>query len=245
MVLPAAAFPEKAGTFTNTERRVQLLKKAVAAPGEARPDWQIVCDIATAMGYPMAYANAAAIMEEIASLVPSYAGIRHERLTNGGLQWPCPTPRIPVRAFSTQSGSQRRAERLVHRADSAARRRNPDEDFPLLVDTGRQLEHYDTGTMTRRSRGLNYLRPAGEIEINPEDARRTALRPATARGSPRAGVRSKRACVSTAEPEGMVFYPFHYSRAAANRLVSAELDRASRTPALKGAAAHIERLPVQ
>ena len=91
VVLPAAAFAEKDGTFTNTERRVQLLRKAVEAPGEARPDWQIVCDVSTALGHPMTYPNAAAIMEEIASLVPAYAGIRHERLTDGGLQWPCPS----------------------------------------------------------------------------------------------------------------------------------------------------------
>ena len=247
VVLPAAAFPEKAGTFTNTERRVQLLQKAVAAPGEARPDWQIVCDIATAMGYPMAYANAAAIMEEIASLVPSYAGIRHERLTNGGLQWPCPDTSHPGTRFlysdrfPTESGCASFTVLTQQRAVEI-----PDEDFPLLVDTGRQLEHYDTGTMTRRSRGLNYLRPAGEIEINPEDARRYGLATGDrARLTTRRGAIEARVRVNGRMLEGMVFYPFHYSEQPANRLVSAERDSASGTPAFKGAAARIERLPVQ
>ena len=130
VVLPAAAFLEKDGTFTNTERRVQVLRKAVAAPGEARPDWQIVCDIATAMGYPMAYPDAAAIMKEIASLVPSYAGISHERLTDGGLQWPCPDRSHPGTRFLLGSIPNRERARLVHRTRSAARHRAGKRRFP-------------------------------------------------------------------------------------------------------------------
>ena len=157
VVLPAASFAEKDGTFTNTERRVQLLRPAVSPPGEARPDWKIICDIATAMGYPMSYPDAAAIMEEIASLVPSYAGIRHERLGNGGLQWPCPDTEHPgtrflyAESFPTPSG---RAKFSLVEQDGGADEAT-DDKFPLNLNTGRLLEHYHTGTMTRRSRGLD------------------------------------------------------------------------------------------
>lgn len=246
VVLPAAAFAEKEGTFTNTERRVQLLNKAVEPPGEARPDWKIVCDISTAMGYPMVYPNAAAIMEEIASLVPAYAGIRYERLreSDGGLQWPCLDTSHPgtrflfAERFPTEDG---RASFSVLTQQRAVE--DIDGEFPLIVDTGRQLEHYDTGTMTSRSQGLNHLRPHGEVEINPVDAERSGLETGDwARLSTRRGSIEARVCVSDRMPPGMVFYPFHYPEQAANRLVGTELDSASRTPAFKGAAARIERI---
>ncbi|MFA5951270.1 MAG: formate dehydrogenase subunit alpha [Hyphomicrobium sp.] len=246
VVLPAAAFAEKEGTFTNTERRVQLLNKAVEPPGEARPDWQIVCDISTAMGYPMSYPNAAAIMEEIASLVPTYGGIRHERLreTDGGLQWPCPDTSHPgtrflyAERFPTDDG---RASFTVLTQQRAIE--DVSADFPLIVDTGRQLEHYDTGTMTSRSRGLNHMRPEGEVEINPVDADRSQLKTGDwARLTTRRGSIEARVTVSDRMPVGMVFYPFHYPEQSANRLIGAEFDGASRTPAFKGAAARIERI---
>ena len=245
VVLPAAAFPEKEGTFTNTERRVQLLQKAVEPPGEARADWEIVCDISTAMGYKMSYPNAAAIMEEIASLAPSYAGIRHERLTNGGLQWPCPDTSHPGTRFlyaeSFPSPSGRASFTVLDQKRSVE---EVSEEFPLLVDTGRKLEHYDTGTMTRRSHGLDAIRPHGEMEVNPNDARRNGLKTGDwARLTSCRGAIEARVLVTDRLPEGMVFYPFHFSEQSANRLVGAEFDEASRTPAFKGAAARLERLP--
>lgn len=246
VVLPAAAFAEKEGTFTNTERRVQLLNKAVEPPGEARADWQIVCDISTAMGYPMKYPNAAAIMEEIASLVPSYGGIRHERLKelDGGLQWPCPDTSHPgtrflyAERFPTEDG---RASFSVLTQQPAIE--EVGDDFPLIVDTGRLLEHYDTGTMTSRSQGLHYMRPEGEMEISPEDAKRSELKTGDwARLTTRRGSVEARVNVTDRMPPGMVFYPFHYPEQSANRLIGTEFDDASRTPAFKGAAARIERV---
>jgi predicted molibdopterin-dependent oxidoreductase YjgC len=244
VVLPAAAFAEKEGTFTNTERRVQLLNKAVDPPGEARPDWEIICDISTALGYPMSYPNAAAIMEEIATLVPSYAGIRHERLGNGGLQWPVPDTSHPgtrflySETFPTDTG---RASFTVLTQKPAIEGR--DEEFPLIVDTGRILEHYDTGTMTSRSKGLNHMRPSGEMELNPEDARRSNLATGDwARLTTRRGHIEARVRVSERIQKGMVFYPFHFPEQSANRLIGTEFDSASRTPAFKGAAARIERI---
>jgi formate dehydrogenase alpha subunit len=245
VVLPAAAFPEKEGTFTNTERRVQLLNKAVEPPGEARADWEIVCDISTAMGYAMSYPNAATIMEEIAALAPQYAGIRHERLTNGGLQWPVPdlshpgTRYLYAETFPSPSGRAKFTVLTQKRSMEEV-----SEEFPLLVDTGRKLEHYDTGTMTRRSHGLDAIRPYGEIEINPDDASRSGLKDGDwARLSTRRGAIEARVRISDRQPEGMVFYPFHFAEQSANLLVGAEFDEASRTPAFKGAAARVERLP--
>jgi predicted molibdopterin-dependent oxidoreductase YjgC len=245
VVLPVASFAEKDGTFTNTERRVQLLQPAVAPPGDARPDWRVICDVSTAMGYPMSYPNTAAIMEEIASLVPSYAGIRHERLGNGGLQWPCFDTSHPgtrflyAESFPTPSG---RGHFAVVNQDMSEDDETSDK-YPLNLNTGRLLEHYHTGTMSRRSRGLDHMKPEGEVEVHPEDARRFGLedgcmaRIVTKRGAVEVKVR-----VTDRSLEGAIFYPFHFGEAPANRLVSAKFDRASRTPAFKRNAARLERI---
>jgi formate dehydrogenase alpha subunit len=245
VVLPVASFAEKDGTFTNTERRVQLVRKAVEPPGEARPDWQIVCDISTAMGYAMSYPSTAAIMEEIASLVPSYAGIRHERLGNGGLQWPCLDTSHPgtrflyAESFPTPTGKATFS--VVKQEEAGAD--IVDDAYPLNLNTGRLLEHYHTGTMTRRSKGLDHMRPEGIVEVHPEDARRYGLddgcraRIVTKRGSVEVKVK-----VTEKTLEGAIFYPFHFGEAPANRLVSGKFDQASHTPAYKRTAARIERV---
>lgn len=243
VVLPVASFAEKDGTFTNTERRVQLVRAAVAPPGEAKPDWQVVCEVATAMGYPMSYPSSAAIMEEIASLVPSYAGIRHERLDNGGLQWPCPDTSHPgtrflyAESFPTPSGKGIFA--VVHqdgKEDDVA-----DDKYPLNLITGRLLEHYHTGTMSRRSRGLDHMKPEGEVEIHPEDARRSGLTDGCrARIVTKHGTIEVKVRVTDRSLEGAIFYPFHFGEAPANRLVGSKFDRASHTPAFKRSAARVE-----
>jgi len=245
VVFPAASFAEKDGTFTNTERRVQLIRKAVEPPGEARADWEIICEVSTAIGYPMSYGSAAEIMEEIASLVPSYAGIRHERLGGSGLQWPCfdtdhPGTRfLYEESFPTPSG--RGIFHIVNQDDAGED--GPDDQYPLNLNTGRLLEHYHTGTMSRRSRGLAHMRPEGEVEVHPEDARRYGLeegcmgRIVTKQGSVEA-----RVFVTDRVPEGAIFYPFHFAEAPANRLTGGTLDKASQTPAYKRTAARVERI---
>ena len=245
VVFPVASFAEKEGTFTNTERRVQLLRKAVDPPGEARADWEIVCELATAMGYEMHYDSPAAIMAEIASLVPSYAGMLHERLGAGGLQWPCPDTSHPgtrflyAESFPTPSGKA--SFSVVDQFDIGADA--TDDKYPLNLNTGRLLEHYHTGTMTRRSRGLDHMRPEGEVDVHPEDARRFGLqdgcmvRIVTKRGSIEVKVK-----VTDRTPEGAIFYPFHFGEAPANRLTGAKFDQASHTPAYKRTAARLERI---
>ena len=245
VVFPVASFAEKDGTFTNTERRVQLIRPAVSPPGEARPDWQVVCELSTALGYPMSYPSTAAIMAEIASLVPSYAGMLHERLGPSGLQWPCLDTNHPgtrflyAETFPTPSG---KATFSVVKQEDAGED-VVDDAYPLNLNTGRLLEHYHTGTMTRRSRGLDHMRPEGEVEVHPEDARRYGFidgdraRIVTKRGAVEVKVK-----VTDKTPEGAIFYPFHFGEAPANRLVGSKFDPASHTPAYKRTAARLDRI---
>jgi formate dehydrogenase alpha subunit len=245
VVFPVCSFAEKDGTYTNTERRVQLLQKAIPEVGESRPDWKVICDISAAMGYPMPYTSTAQVMEEIASLVSSYGGIRHERLHNGGLQWPCydedhpGTRYLYAENFQTASGLGKfHAVEYVDSGEQAS------DKFPLILSTGRLLEHYHTGTMTRRNRGLDFMKPEGEVEVNPEDARRfNVAHGEKVRLVSHHGAVEVKVKVTERSPEGLVFYPFHFAEASANRLTgSTSLDKQSGTPAMKRSAARIEKI---
>ncbi len=243
VVFPVAGFAEKDGTFTNTERRVQLLRKAMEPPGEARSDWEIICDVSTAMGYEMSYADSAEIMVEIASLVPSYAGVRHERLSGSGLQWPVfdtdhpGTRYLYEKDFPTPSG--RAVFNVIHQDDAGEDA--TDDKYPLNLNSGRLLEHYHTGTQSRRSRGLDHMRPEGEVEIHPEDARRYGLQSGCkGRITTKQGSIEVKVFVTDRTPEGALFYPFHFAEASANRLTGSKMDKASDTPAFKRTAARID-----
>lgn len=245
VVFPVCSFAEKDGTYTNTERRVQLVQQAIAPVGESRPDWQVVCDMSAAMGYPMPYTSSAQVMEEIASLVAPYGGIRHDRLHNGGLLWPCPdinhpgTDYLYAEKFSTASG--RGKFHAIEYVDSGEQ---ADDKYPLILCTGRLLEHYHTGTMTRRNRGLDHMKPQGEVEVHPQDARRFHVTHGEkVRLVSHHGAVEVRVKVTERSQEGMVFYPFHFAEAAANRLTgSTSLDQQSGTPAFKRSAARIEKI---
>jgi formate dehydrogenase major subunit len=242
VVLPVTSFAEKDGTFTNTERRVQLLRPAIAPVGQARRDWQVICDISTAMGYPMAYADSAAIMEEIAQAVPQYAGIRHQRLEQEGIMWPCPDTQHPGTRVLYEKDFPRGRGRFTVTEYTACGEASSDE-YPLLMSTGRMLQHYHTGTMTRRADGLDGLVPHGRVEIHPEDARRLGIADGDrVRVSTRRGAIEVEARISERSPEGEVFVPFHFAEACANRLTSATFDPVSKTPGFKKSAARIERL---
>ena len=244
VVFPACSFAEKDGTYTNTERRIQLLQRAIPPLGESRPDWRIICDVATAMGFPMSYESSAEIMEEIASLIPSYAGIRHERLHNGGLQWPCfdtnhsGTRYLYAETFPTKNGLGK-----FHAVEYESSGDNVDDKFPLILSTGRLLEHYHTGTMTRRSQGLDHMKPEGEVEVNPEDARRYNLQHGEkVRLVSHHGKIEVKVKITERSPEGVVFYPFHFVEAPANRLTGSAYDKSSKTPGYKRSSARLEKL---
>ena len=242
VVLPGVSFAEKDGTFTNTERRVQRVRKAIEPLGNARPDWQIIRDLSARLGYPMNYNSPGEIMEEIASLTPSYGGIRYERLEGLGLQWPCPaadhpgTPFLHKEKFSRGKGK-------FHVTSYAPAPELPDAEYPFLLTTGRVLYHYHT-LISRKSKGLSEIYPEGVVEINPEDAGRLGIRPDNGLvevASRRGKVKVKAKVVDTVPP-GMVFMTFHFKEAAANLLTNDVLDPVAKIPGYKVCAVKIQKL---
>jgi formate dehydrogenase alpha subunit len=239
VVLPAAGFAEKDGTFTNTERRVQRVNQAIDPPGEARADWDILCDLARRMGYDMSYSDPAAIQDEIASLTPSYGGIAYDRLETETLQWPCPTKDHPGTAILHTEKFTRGLGKF-HPVEFIEAEELPDEEYPLLLSTGRILQHFHTGTMTRHSEVLDKLVSVGAIEVNPEDAEKLGIADGEmVRVTSRRGEIEIAARVTERVPPGTVFLAFHFKEAAANRLTIAALDPVAKIPEFKVCAVRI------
>jgi formate dehydrogenase major subunit/formate dehydrogenase alpha subunit len=244
IVLPAACYAEKEGTFTSTERRVQRLRKAVEPPGDARADWEIICDIAERAGYQgMRYPGPAAVMDEIASLTPIYGGIAYDRLDPHGLQWPCPdrshqgTPILHVDRFTRGLG---RFTPVVHRLPAEL----PDDRYPFVLTTGRTCFHWHTGSMTRRTHLLDREEPRSFIELHPDDADRLGIRHRDRLlVSSRRGKVLTEARVTTVVIPGVVFMPFHFAEGAANALTNNVLDPESSIPEFKVCAVRVERVP--
>jgi formate dehydrogenase alpha subunit len=253
VMLPGASFAEKDGTFTNTERRIQLVRKAIESPGEARPDWWIISELAkrvlttgvrqsTPAPYSgWEYENTAQIMEEIAALTPSYAGVSIDRLNQGEtLQWPVKdqthggTPILHVGQFARGLGK-------FHPIEHIPPAEMPDNDFPMILSTGRVLYHWHGGQMSRRSKGLLEIYPQALIEVNEEDAAKLGLN-----GNKRVRVSSRRgsieaeALVTDRVPPGMVFANFHFPEASANELTIAALDPVAKIPEYKVCAVRVE-----
>ena len=240
VVLPAASFAEKDGTFTNTERRVQRVRKALPPPGEARPDWEILSDLARRMGYAMDYPDPSAVQDEIASLTPSYAGIPYDRLESGGLQWPCTgrdhpgTPILHKDRFTRGLGK-------FHAVEFIPPKELPDAQFPFLLSTGRILQHFHTGTMSRRSEVLDRLVSVGAIEIHPQDAARMGIRDGRpVRVASRRGEITIQARLTDRVAPGTLFLAFHYRESPANRLTIAALDPVAKIPEFKVCAVRVE-----
>lgn len=266
VVLPASSFFEKQGTYTNTDRRVQLGQPVIPLPGEARLDWQVLCDLATRLGYPMRYDSPEQIFEELTRLAPSYQGLTYANLVGGGKVWPYTPSR------SAPAASDAAADPLPHRdaepeylgelvlfrdrfptatgrgrfvpAEFAAANDLPDAEYPLVLNTGRVLEHWHTGTMTRRSFALDALQPTPFVEVNPTDL--------AARGiadGQEVTVRSRRGAIrlpahaSPAVQPGSVFIPFHFREAAANVLTNDALDPFGKIPEFKFCAVTLEAEP--
>jgi len=241
VVLPSASFAEKEGTFTNTERKVNRIRKAVDPPGKAREDWRIICDLSGLMGYPMSYKNSRAIMEEIAQVTPSYCGISYDRLKTRGIHWPCTgtdhpgTPCLHMDQFTCGLG-------VFHAIEYTPPAELPDRDFPLYLTTGRVLYQYHTGTMTMKSPGLNEKAPECFVEISAQDALTYDLEEGDLlKVSSRRGEILTKAKISEMAVEGTIFIPFHYATAAANMLTNAALDPTAKIPEYKVCAVRIEK----
>ncbi len=243
VVLPAYAFAEKEGTFTNTERRVQRVRRAVGAPGEARPDWEILCDLSSRMGYPMQYSHPAEILAEIGQCVPDYRGITWARLEAGpGLQWPCPNEEHPGTRYMFADGFPRGKGKL-HPVTYEPPAEETDADFPYILTTGRVLFHWHGGVISRRSEGLDAIAPEALVEIHPRDASALGIADAAmVRVSSRRGELVAKAQLTTRTLPGSIFMTFHYAEAAANLLTIDRLDPLAKIPEFKVCAVRIDPL---
>jgi formate dehydrogenase alpha subunit len=242
VVFPAFCFAEKDGTFTNTERRVQRVRKAVNPPGEAHDDWQIVCELSSALGYPMRYGGAAEIMQEIASVTPIYGGISYDRIESVGLQWPCPDKTHPGTPYLHKGGAFKRGKGKFHAVEFKEPAELPDKQFPFVLSTGRLLYQYHTGTLTRKSRAIDQVSPTGYVEVHRDDAARCGIREGErVRVITRRGEVTTIARVTSGIGEGWLFMPFHFAEGPANALTNDALDPIARIPELKVCAAAIEK----
>jgi formate dehydrogenase major subunit/formate dehydrogenase alpha subunit len=244
IVLPAACYAEKDGTFTNTERRIQRLRKAVEPPGAARADWEIIGSIAECAGYGgMRYSGPEEVMDEIAALTSQYGGVAYERLDPHGLQWPCPDrshPGTPVLHTDRFTRGPGRFSPVVHRLPAEL----PDEQYPYVLTTGRTYFHWHTGTMTRRTHLLDREEPRSFIELHPDDAARLGVRDRDMLlvSSRRGEIRTEARVTAMVIP-GVVFIPFHFAEGAANALTNNVLDPESSIPEFKVCAVRVEKLP--
>ena len=242
VVLPAAAAQEKDGTFTNTERRCSRVRKAVDAPGDALPDWDILCRLARRMGHSWNYADPEAVFEELRTVTPSYAGMTYARLGETGLQWPCPHPEHPGTPILHTEGPARGKARFVP-VGFNGHSETPDASYPFVLSTGRMFAHYHTATMTGASPHL--AREGGEayVEMHPADAATLGLTEGDAvRVSSRRGHMRSRARLVPGLRQGTVFVPFHYAESLVNLLTQSERDPISGITELKHCAVRLERV---
>lgn len=245
VVLPAVSFAEKDGTFTNTERRVQRVRKAINSPGEAKPDWWITCEIAKRMGAAgFDYSDTPEIMAEINRLTPSYGGITYERIEKEGLQWPCPNTDHPgtkilhTAKFATPSGKAKFMPLLYIPSAEL-----PDKEYPILLTTDRSLYHYHTSTMTRRVSGLRILDKEELLKLNPGDASELGIADgemvivSSRRGSVHVKTKITDIC-----PKGVASMTFHFWETPTNELTNGAIDPVAKIPETKVCAIKIEKL---
>jgi predicted molibdopterin-dependent oxidoreductase YjgC len=232
VVLPGASYLEKDGTFTNGERRIQRVRKALSPPGLARPDWEILCELMAATGYPQSFARPADIMAEIARAAPQFAGVSYERLQGDGLQWPVPAPDHPGTALLHRETFPNGRAPLA-RIEYVPSPSLADATGSFLLVTGRALQHYNNGSMTRRSRNIELLAD-DRVSINPHDASRLSLEsgdPVTLESS--FGEAHGTADVTGDVAPGTLFMTFHFPQSATNALTTNVVDRIADCPEYK------------
>jgi formate dehydrogenase alpha subunit len=235
VVLPGTSYAEKDGTFTATDRRVQLVQKAIEPLGDSKPDWEIICLLAKQLGaIGFDFAEPREVMNEITELTPIYGGIRYDRLTNGNvMHWPCPTEDHPGTPFLHKDKFSRGAGKF-HSISYKEPAEMVDEEYPLILTTGRIMFHFHTGTMSRRSDKLHKEVPEAYVELHPDDAQRIGIGK-----TPRVKVTSRRgeieliARITDRIKPGVVFIPFHFAEAAANTLTNSAFDPVAKIPEYK------------
>jgi len=242
VVLPAASFAEKEGTFTNTERRIQRVRKAINSPGRAKADWEILTTLANKMGYEMKYNSPSEIMDEIARVSKLYGGISYERLEKEGLQWPCPDSNHPGTKY-LHKDSFSRGKGKFFPVEFTPPEKKADEKYNFILMTGRMLYHFHTGTMTRRSDPINRHEPHAYVEINIEDARKLGIKDKDkVRITSSQGTVETYAKVGERVKPGQLFMPFHYAESPANRLTNRVYDLKAKIPELKITPVNLEKV---
>ena len=245
VILPASSCFEKTGTYTNTDRRVQLGDAVLDLPGDARQDWEVLCEISRRIGLPMNYDSVEQVFDEFASLTKNYQGLTHRNLGSTGKLWPCPDPEIGdgirilfSEGFPTESGRGKFVPCPYLPADEL-----PDEAYPFVLTTGRVLEHWHTGSMTRRSQALNAIEPRSFVAIHPSDLERMNVESGEmVRVSSRRGTIKLNSRADASRDPGCVFIPFHFREAAANVLTNDALDPCGKIPEFKFCAVSVEKL---
>ncbi len=243
VILPASAWPEKEGTVTNTNRQVQLGRRALEMPGDTRQDWWIIQELARRIGCDWHYSHPRDVFAEMAKVMPSLNNITWERLeAENVVTYPCSGPDLPGEdivfgeRFPTANGRGKLVPATITSPDET-----PDEEYPMILTTGRQLEHWHTGAMTRRARVLDEIEPEAVASLSPVDLRRLDIQPgAPVKVTTRRGVIELKARADTAIPSGMIFIPFCYAEAAANVLTNPALDPYGKIPEFKFCAARVE-----
>ncbi|MGH3980802.1 MAG: formate dehydrogenase subunit alpha [Pseudonocardiaceae bacterium] len=245
VILPASSYMEKDGTYTNTDRRVQLGRKVLDPPGQARVDWEIVQHVAQRIGLDWDYGSPREVFDEMVSLMPNYANLSYDNLGLSGKLYPNPDPEHTdgtVVLFDERFNTDDGLAHLVP-AQWLPARELPDADYPLVLNTGRLLEHWHTGSMTRRSYALDTIAPIAEVYLHPKDAADRGLTHGeTVRVRSRRGVIELRLKVSHREALGNAFIPFHFREAAANLLTIDEIDPYGKIPEFKFCAVQVEPL---
>jgi formate dehydrogenase alpha subunit len=244
VVLPAASFAEKVGTFTNTERRVQRVRRVVDSPGLARKDSHIVMELSRRIGYDMGYHHTEEIFKEIGKAWPAMAGMSYTRLDEeGGLQWPCPTPDHPGTPYLFKGGFLRGRARFTPVRYKPSLEQ-PDPEYPFILTTGRMLFQYHTGSMTRRVKPIEEVASEPYVEMAEGDARKLGVEQGgRVRITSRRGTITLGARISRSTEQGVVFVPFHFKEAGANVLTnSTAVDPVCKIPALKVSAVRIEKV---
>lgn len=240
VVLPGASFAEKTGTFTNAERRVQMVNQAIKPIGKAKTDGEIIIELANRMGYPSSYPSSEQVMQEIASLTPLYAGITHERLGTQGLQWPVPSPDHPGSKVLHQETFSR-GKGLLMPIEYQAANELPDEEYPFLLNTGRKLSHYNV--FTQNSEALESYAPEELAEINPLDAEQLDVKEGErVKVISRRGELATKIRITERVPQGMIFITFHYMETPTNVLTNGAADKVSKTYEYKACGVQITKI---
>ncbi|MFH0867902.1 MAG: formate dehydrogenase subunit alpha [Candidatus Woesearchaeota archaeon] len=243
VVLPATTFAEKDGTFTNTERRVQRVRKAIDPVGNSKSDWEITCMIAKKMGARgFDFNDSSKIMDEIALVIPGYGGISYERIEDIGLQWPCLDDKHPGTRYLHKDKFTRGKGRFMPLKYKPSAEL-PDKDYPLILTTDRSLYHFHTGTMTRKSSKLSALKKEELLEINQKDADKLNIADRDmVKVSSRRGEVKVKANVTDICPEGLVSMTFHFFESPTNVLTNDALDPIAKIPETKVCAVKVEKV---